>query len=38
MQKLNQRRLDSRICLIRNMVGIADIDDDLQQDVTGWSR
>lgn len=35
MQKLNQRRLDSPICLIRNMVSAADIDDELQQDVTG---
>jgi poly(U)-binding-splicing factor PUF60 len=35
MQKLNQRRLDSHVCVIRNMVGPEDVDDDLQQDVTG---
>jgi hypothetical protein len=35
MQKLNQRRLDSRVCVIRNMVAAEDVDDDLQQDVTG---
>jgi len=35
MQKLNQRRLDSRVCLIKNMVGPEAVDADLQQDVTG---
>jgi poly(U)-binding-splicing factor PUF60 len=35
MQKLNQRRLDSRVCVLKNMVGPEDVDDDLQQDVTG---
>ncbi|CAF1556481.1 unnamed protein product [Adineta ricciae] len=34
MQKLNQRRLDSRVCVLKNMVGPEEIDDDLQQDVT----
>ncbi len=35
MQKLNQRRLDSHVCVLKNMVGPEDVDDDLQQDVTG---
>ncbi len=35
MQKLNQRRLDSRICVLRNMVGPEEVDDDLQQEITG---
>ncbi|CAF3881989.1 unnamed protein product, partial [Rotaria magnacalcarata] len=34
MQKLNQRRLDSRVCVLRNMVGAEDVDDDLQQEIT----
>ncbi|CAF4480475.1 unnamed protein product [Rotaria socialis] len=34
MQKLNQRRLDSRVCVLRNMVGPEDVDDDLQQEIT----
>ncbi|CAF1005120.1 unnamed protein product [Adineta steineri] len=33
MQKLNQRRLDSRVCVLKNMVGPEDVDEDLQQDV-----
>ncbi|CAF4536308.1 unnamed protein product, partial [Rotaria magnacalcarata] len=33
-QKLNQRRLDSRVCVLRNMVGPEDVDDDLQQEIT----
>ncbi len=35
MQKLNQRRLDSRVCVLRNMVGPEEVDDDLQQEITG---
>jgi poly(U)-binding-splicing factor PUF60 len=35
MQKLNQRRLDSRVCVLKNMVRAEDVDDDLQQDITG---
>ncbi|CAF1037815.1 unnamed protein product [Rotaria sp. Silwood1] len=34
MQKLNQRRLESRVCVLRNMVGPEDVDDDLQQEIT----
>ena len=35
MQKLNQRRLDSRVCVLKNMVGAEDVDDSLQQEITG---
>ena len=35
MQKLNQRRLDSRVCILRNMVGPDDVDGDLEQEITG---
>jgi hypothetical protein len=35
MQKLNQRRLDSHVCVLKNMVGAEEIDDDLQQEITG---
>ena len=35
MQKLNQRRLDSRVCVLKNMVGADEVDDDLQQEITG---
>ncbi|CAF1124754.1 unnamed protein product, partial [Rotaria sordida] len=34
MQKLNQRRLDSRVCVLRNMVSSEEVDDDLQQEIT----
>ncbi|CAF0761903.1 unnamed protein product, partial [Didymodactylos carnosus] len=34
MQKLNQRRLESRVCVLRNMVSPEDVDDDLQQEIT----
>ncbi|CAF0964197.1 unnamed protein product [Rotaria sordida] len=34
MQKLNQRRLDSRVCVLRNMVSPEEVDDDLQQEIT----
>jgi len=34
-QKLGQRRLDSRVCVIRNMANAEDVNDDLQQEVTG---
>jgi poly(U)-binding-splicing factor PUF60 len=34
MQKLNQRRLDTRVCVLKNMVGPEDVDDDLQQEIT----
>jgi len=34
MQKLNQRRLDSRVCVLRNMVSAEEVDADLQQDIT----
>lgn len=35
MQKLNQRRLESRVCVLRNMVGPEDVDDTLEQEITG---
>ena len=35
MQKLNQRRLDTRICVLKNMVSPEDVDDDLQHEITG---
>ena len=35
MQKLNQRRLDSRVCVLRNMVRPEEIDNELQQEITG---
>ena len=35
MQKLNQRRLDSRVCVLKNMVGPEEVDDSLQQEITG---
>lgn len=35
MQKLNQRRLDSNVCIVRNMVGPEEVDDTLQQEITG---
>ena len=38
MQKLNQRRLDSRVCVLKNMVGADDVDDSLQQEITGSKR
>jgi len=34
MQKLNQRRLESRVCVLRNMVGPEDVDDTLEQEIT----
>ncbi|UJR25434.1 hypothetical protein I4U23_006781 [Adineta vaga] len=34
MQKLNKRRLDSHVCVLRNMVVAEEIDDDLQQEIT----
>ncbi|CAF0863667.1 unnamed protein product [Didymodactylos carnosus] len=34
MQKLNQRRLESRVCVLKNMVSPEDVDDDLQQEIT----
>ena len=38
MQKLNQRRLESRVCVLRNMVGPEDVDDTLEQEITGKER
>ena len=35
MQKLNQRRLDSRVCVLKNMVAPEEVDDNLQQEITG---
>jgi len=34
MQKLNQRRLDSRVCVLKNMVAPEDVDEHLQQEIT----
>jgi half-pint family poly-U binding splicing factor len=33
-QKLNQRRFDSRVCIIRNMANAEDVNDNLQHEVT----
>ncbi|CAF0838301.1 unnamed protein product [Adineta ricciae] len=34
MQKLNKRRLDSRVCILRNMATPDEIDEELQQEIT----
>ena len=35
MQKLSQHRFNSNICILRNMVGPEEVDDDLEQEITG---
>ncbi len=35
MQKLSQHRFDSHVCVLRNMVGPEEVDDDLQHEITG---
>jgi poly(U)-binding-splicing factor PUF60 len=34
MQKLSQHRFDSHVCVLRNMVGPEEVDDDLQHEIT----
>ena len=35
MQKLNQRLMESRVCILRNMVGADEVDEDLEKEITG---
>jgi hypothetical protein len=35
MQKLMRRRPESRVVVLRNMVGAEDVDDDLENEITG---
>jgi hypothetical protein len=35
MQKLSQHRFDSNICVLRNMVGPEEVDNDLEHEING---
>ena len=37
MQKLMQRKQESKVLILRNMVGPEDVDEDLESEITGKS-